>query len=476
MAVDGNYGSSGAIYRTEIDTMVRVTQSGGFNSSNTWFKAEYADGTAKYYGNDSNSRNVHGGITATHSWLVSYSHDATENNYIHYNYQDFGVGEKLLTEIFYTGNSANSEGNRKVEFNYEPKPIPSLSYIAGGQRQSTQQLSNIKTYYDSTELRAYNLNYRSSDATERSLLDSVQLCFAQNHCLSPTTFEWQDNPHQFVLEKLQMNGQEVHPNDKFIRHVAPRGDVDGNGVRDWTRFTVNAEGQGEQHNFNLANCVQSDAFYNTKCFDADINRDGLTDGFDDVNNQLVISLNNYPSSAHTQINTGIPYDRSTFTRDGRRSKPTQIKHVADFNGDTFPDLVIYRETQADTSPKLIVYYHTQNHTAPYNVQNSQLLYTYGLRRFRIGQDTKVQASEVEFGHDIDGNGLPDLQVYSLFYNSHLGLVQLPIPILNNIELTKQDANGNMFWETMSASTFSHIAEDDVFISPCKRLKPPSLDG
>ena len=40
----GSYGSSGTEYRTEIDSFVRVTQSGSLNGSSTWFRVEYKNG------------------------------------------------------------------------------------------------------------------------------------------------------------------------------------------------------------------------------------------------------------------------------------------------------------------------------------------------------------------------------------------------------------------------------------------------
>ncbi|MEI8667309.1 SpvB/TcaC N-terminal domain-containing protein [Pseudoalteromonas sp. B131b] len=111
IATLGSYGNSGTEYRTEIDSFTRVTQSGSLNGTSTWFKAEYKNGHVAYFGKTSNSRLVHGGKSAAYSWLIEYQHDATAKNYIHYKYEEFGVGETLLSGIAYTGNSVSSKGS-----------------------------------------------------------------------------------------------------------------------------------------------------------------------------------------------------------------------------------------------------------------------------------------------------------------------------------------------------------------------------
>ncbi|TMP25315.1 hypothetical protein, partial [Pseudoalteromonas rubra] len=62
---------------------------------------------------------VHANKSSAYSWLISYEHDATENNYIHYEYSSYGQGEQLLNTIYYTGTGAEELGDRKVVFEYE---------------------------------------------------------------------------------------------------------------------------------------------------------------------------------------------------------------------------------------------------------------------------------------------------------------------------------------------------------------------
>lgn len=63
VAVSGGYGYMGAVYRTEVDQFVRVTQHGGsLDDSTTWFSAEYKDGSVAYFGRTSQSQVVHQGL------------------------------------------------------------------------------------------------------------------------------------------------------------------------------------------------------------------------------------------------------------------------------------------------------------------------------------------------------------------------------------------------------------------------------
>lgn len=133
VSVDGGYGNSGTVYRTEIDSYARVTQmSGNLASSTTLFKVEQKNGRILTYGNSANSRVQPAGAAAPLSWLVDKVQDRV-GNFQSYSYTNFGNGEVLLGTVTYTGldtSLGTVAGNRSVEFSYQTR----TAAAAGAQR------------------------------------------------------------------------------------------------------------------------------------------------------------------------------------------------------------------------------------------------------------------------------------------------------------------------------------------------------
>ncbi|WP_462163193.1 SpvB/TcaC N-terminal domain-containing protein [Pseudoalteromonas xiamenensis] len=395
----GTYGTQNAEYRTEIESLTKVTQlDGGINGSSTSFKVEYADGRVSYYGTNEKSRSVHDGKVQAFSWLIEHSHDATEANFIHYEYTLYGNNERLLKRIYYTGDSKTSKGNRKVEFSYQTRTDTSFSYIAGGRTDTTQKLSNIQTFFQDKLVRKYSLTYltNNSNATGRSLLQEVKECIGETNCLPETTFEWQHDSLTFKKESMDINSGEM------IDSILPQGDINGDGARDWPGFNLDPEGNKTPNSHPQIDCTSSStggATANCSSTFVDINLDGYSDNVDlllvNSNREVKVTVNNKNGSTSV-VNTGIVV-----------SSLSTILSAGDINGDSYPDLVIY-DKQLGTSPDSIkIYYHTGNVAAPYSVNKQYLLYT-------IGKDPKTQApvaAVVPFG-DIDGNGLSDFYVRS----------------------------------------------------------------
>ncbi|TQV86343.1 SpvB/TcaC N-terminal domain-containing protein [Aliikangiella coralliicola] len=229
------YGANGTEYRTEQDSFARIILTGDYNatdSSGSHFTVEHKSGMVSYYGKTSNSRHTADGQSKTLSWALTSREDrTTQKNNIQYTYATFGGGEHLLTEINYTG-SASTVGDRKVKLIYESRPDKSTNYLAGGKSAITQRLSKVETYYVSQKIRSYNLSYGSvSGATQRSLLRSLEECAFDSNgassCLPATTFNWQDAPTQFTLERVQEK-----QSDWLNGYIRPVGDFDGDGFKE----------------------------------------------------------------------------------------------------------------------------------------------------------------------------------------------------------------------------------------------------
>ena len=395
IATLGSYGNSGTEYRTEIDSFTRVTQSGSLNGTSTWFKVEYKNGHVAYFGKTSNSRLVHGGKSAAYSWLIEYQHDATAKNYIHYKYEEFGVGETLLSGIAYTGNSVSSKGSQSITFAYESNNRFKSGYIAGGNYSSSQQLKAINVENNGQVVRSYDLTYTLSRTSNRELLNKVQQCEGADNCFSITNIDWSDNKQTVALNTLSLaNGERLFPNILNLFEYIPQGDLNGDGVRDWPGVYLNAEAELSSYN-NLAfnPCYQNSYNRQLICVDGDFNMDGKSDDWSNVNGLMVIK---YTNGGMVTTNVELGNSANLGIAD---SHPV---HIADYNGDGWPDLMVYDSSNSG-GVSLKLYYHTGLVQRPYS--ESQYIGSYGL--IRKGT-SNILGRGFQFMGDMTGNGLPDI--------------------------------------------------------------------
>jgi hypothetical protein len=201
MLISGTYGATGAVYRTEIESYVRVEQTGAISSTTSSFTVKYDDGRVAYYGSDVNSRHIPDGANVL-TWLLRRVQDTATNSVI-YNYTNVAA-EVLLADIKYTGRGATA-GDRKVMFTWEDRPDDSVSYLAGAATRQTKRLSMISTWYTTLAVREYRFSYGTdSVASGRSLLASVEECAYQAstlYCLPATTLQWSapTNPQNVAI-------------------------------------------------------------------------------------------------------------------------------------------------------------------------------------------------------------------------------------------------------------------------------------
>ncbi|MEM7278615.1 MAG: SpvB/TcaC N-terminal domain-containing protein, partial [Pseudomonadota bacterium] len=404
MVVSGTYGASGAVYRTELDSFVRVTQSGGINSPSSSFSVIRKDGTAANYGADANSRLSASGRSEVKTWAITSTIDVSGNT-ITYDYSSFGAGEHLLSAIHYTGING-SDGSRHVTFTYEDRPDTRSGYMVGGLTRTTKRLQKITTSYLSTTVREYSLSYGAvSTYSARSLLRSVTECAfegAQPQCYKPTNFEWQESAPGFENEQLSFydpdglvpggNPAVVHADKRWLHDIVPQGDKNGDGVKDWADFHVNAEGEVTSLNSeHITNCFDPVHSFQPVCLEADIDADGRTDSFRQNNEKLELR---YADETNWFV-TSIPWEVNALA--GRmKSRPIGFYDV---NADGRVDLAM-RHTE-----KLYVYFHNGNDANPYTSASRHLLHSYSYDNSLLKYITDVQS----YG-DMDGNGVMDFVV------------------------------------------------------------------
>ncbi|QFU06943.1 tRNA3(Ser)-specific nuclease WapA precursor (plasmid) [Pseudoalteromonas sp. THAF3] len=398
--VSGNYGNSGAIYKTELDTFVRVKQTGSLTDEAS-FVAEYKSGRTAYFGQETSSKVIHANKSSAYSWLISYEHDATENNYIHYEYSSHGQGEQLLNTIYYTGTGAEELGDRKVVFEYESAANLYKRYIAGGYYFSTKRLKSISTEYGDAQVSSWSLSYSASLGTSRSLLDSIEYCShisGTEKCLPSTEFDWSSKPAVYKPELLvTSDGTEIFGQGHFpegFAEVTAFGDADGNGSRDWPRYFTNAEfDQVGVNPLQGTDCQFSSMLLSTTCLQGDFNNDGRTDRWSKENNILRIG---YVSGEDTiSLNwqdTGVELGHYTSTN---RSEGDTLLSAADYNGDGWVDITVLRRI-SEEKRTLTVYKHTQNLQNPYTENESHEL------------DSAIfNGYSIEPVGDMNGDGIPD---------------------------------------------------------------------
>jgi RHS repeat-associated protein len=405
VAITGTYGESNAEYRTEMDSFVKVVQSGGINDSNSYFTVYKADGTSASYGASENSRFSPSGLSTVLSWKVTQESYSNGANTIDYQYDTSVAGEHLLSRIYYTG-SNGSNGDRQVKFSYSTRNDSRLSFIAGGKTVTQRRLSQIDTYVaGSVNTSTYKVLYNSSRSSNRSLLTQVQLCAEANgiqQCAPATKFAWSDKNVTIKTAEYAIGaqGSTLYPLRGIFgegyRPLSSDGDINGDGTMDWPGYFSDAELQLVKPNsIKLRNRNFDDLTYSTISVIFDANQDGRSDSFEIKNNQLYIALTTdlgVGNFEYAGIDLPHPQD--------------DLLNAGDYNGDGWPDLMIRKgEYPAYSNAKLYLYIHSQNPSAPYSENNRQLVHSYA-----YSHSPGTPSDGVSFIGDADGNGLSDVLI------------------------------------------------------------------
>ncbi|TGE79790.1 hypothetical protein C7Y70_15895, partial [Pseudoalteromonas sp. KS88] len=420
IATSGSYGNSGTEYRTEIDSFVRVTQSGSLNSTSTWFKVEYKNGRVGYFGKSTESRLVHGGKSATYSWLMQYQHDATEDNFINYEYSDFGVGEKLLSSIYYTKTSSaiSSSGDRMISFVYQSSYKPGFGYAWGGKYANTQNLSRIDIIpNDSTESveQSYHLIY------DEHYLSRVKLCKSSacntDNQLTTTDFTWNKESLSFnVTDEHPYAKTDIDQTDMVLASGSfydTSSDYTGDGLNDIKMLDQIQEIAGNQSIYNI-NSFPDYSQSNNGAVNVhkisgyiDYNLNGIADFvyLDDNFKLSIVELNPKTGDYESVYETTIEARCDLAINDSRYtplSEPCN-SFTQDINGDGYSDFIVH-----DRAGGGLKYFLRNTNTS--GLPTSGFTYigrtnNYGNGKFGIA--------------DINGDGTPD--VYSREYGSWIEL-------------------------------------------------------
>jgi RHS repeat-associated protein len=236
------YVSTGTQYRTDIDTFTRITLHNHLNTPSAYFDVEEKSGRVARYQPRSAAPSELSFLPDT--WYRTYEYDP-RGNCIRYEYHD--DPEHALSRIVYTGTISGGQcltatDARSVEFAYtQDRPDRRTTFAFGIASMMVSRVSAIHTTVGGSAVRTYDLGYKTSTATNRSLLRAVTLCVGGD-CGSPdakklpsTTFVYseEDQVPRFASERVTTaGGQPLGPDDQVLLGA----DYDGDGTRESFRI------------------------------------------------------------------------------------------------------------------------------------------------------------------------------------------------------------------------------------------------
>jgi len=419
IAVSGTYGQTNSVYRTERDSMVRVTLTGSIDTTGATFEVDYQDGRKSVYGS-SGATFTASGAPAPLVWAIQQTYDPAGNNVV-YDYQSFGNGEYHLGDIKYTGSTSSggviaSTGNREVDFTYSQRADPNSTYLAGGRTDQTQVLTQITTKAAGIQVLQYSLNYSPSLATGRSLLRSVQECGPLTsdpnspYCLPADTFSWQEpalsynNPTPVTAPSVVTTSSGYNFGSGQDLSLSVTQDYNGDGQNELF-YAGNTDGYAFSLNGGVLidlGAVFGGTFYTGGS--EDFMRNGLADPIGLNGNREVLiatcAVNHACTSASDYNN---PVDTHIVVG-GAANVVT-----GEFNGTGMADLVLENASNP-TSPAIYLYpntttYSTTNPNPTFNTTGIELAPLVAMNNCLY----PVYQQFSKLG-DMNGDGIPDLLI------------------------------------------------------------------
>lgn len=245
--ISGTYGSANSTYKTEMDSFVTVTVVGDVLAGSGYFKSVSKDGSTSFFGRTSNSKffNAAGGVSKTLTWAQSRFQDNIGNG-IDYIYEGSSTdGQRLKTiQYAYSAPSLNTAvipqsgtSSASVHFEYETRPDPSFSLVAGYRFDQTQRLRRVIVKNQNSEVRRYVIDYMSATTSDSryqnkvSRMERIRECSGQFNCLVPTTFMWGGGSHLNMASLINnVNLNDANANKYLLNYFF--ADVTGNGKQD----------------------------------------------------------------------------------------------------------------------------------------------------------------------------------------------------------------------------------------------------
>ncbi|MBS0421996.1 MAG: VCBS repeat-containing protein [Proteobacteria bacterium] len=334
----GTYGSANAQYRTELDTVARITSYGVAGNGPAYFIVERKDGLIYEYGNTTDSRVLSVGQTTARGWFLNKVRDRAGNWMLFTYTQDSVNGGTYIANIQYTENDAAgvSTPHYKVAFTYENIPTGEVDnhYLGGSVIARKVRAKQIDVTNDGTLVYRYILTYETNlSTTSKSRLSSIQECAGTTpDCLGPTNFTYQSGT-------VGINAEVASPVTSMPSNaLAMSLDVNGDGRQDLVYVSNATSGSGHwmvafANASGGYNSPVDTGIVNTNYSGAvaiDYNADGLQDLLVPYSGGTWWVMLGTTSGFASPANTGIP---TTATGTGSNAR------AIDVDGDGYEDLV-----------------------------------------------------------------------------------------------------------------------------------------
>jgi len=370
VAVSGAYGADGTEYRTEIDSFIKVTGHGNFNSASSWFEAKTKSGQTFYYGATEDSRANLNGISVNLAWEVSEISDVV-NNKIQFSYnENVSAGYQYPAEFSYTSVTGQPVSIKVV---YEGRPDTFTGFAYGAVISEPVRMSGLEIYVSGALQRSYKLSYETAPVTGNSRMTTILECSGNNTCLPPTTFRWENNttagynsetwpvnpawgagPYTWaadfnndgITDIASANGGSIYMHrstgSSFTNDVMPVANLWGTGWFTWASDfngdglvdIASASGTNVFMKINTGNGFRSETWpvehywggdgYN---WAVDVNGDGRTD---------IVSA--YHGDIHVKLSTGSGFEKNKTYQVAFAWGGGDYTWTADFNGDGLIDI------------------------------------------------------------------------------------------------------------------------------------------
>ena len=409
VVTQGTYGAVGSYYHTEMENYAKVHLLGGdINSTASYFEVDYPNGHVSYY----KYQEVPANVSSPLVWDITQSQDLAGNTVV-YDYTNPVTGEYHLSDIVYTGRvdsggNTTQTGSREVTFTYAPRSDLSKSYLAGGLSQQQYILTNIDTYATGVHALDYSLSYAASPATDRSLLQSVQECSYQSgnsYCFAPTTFNWQAAAPAFA-PKTPAFSIGSFGSDPIISIAK---DYIGNGIRQLLYGTDILELDSNMD--ALAPPVDVSSLYsNTLAFtmDNDFNSDGAADALV----QLPPGQGSQIEIANSNHSSALAFSSLTDTGITGQWAGAMLAGSGDFTGNGVNDIIATLATSQHTL-EVEVFKNKGDGSGKFTMQSGGPIKVLDECQTAAPDGTTAwYPPKLVPAGDLDGNGVPDFNVYA----------------------------------------------------------------
>ncbi|QGX41523.1 FG-GAP-like repeat-containing protein [Permianibacter aggregans] len=410
----GTYGQSGATYRTELESLVRVKQFGGMSSASARFEVHFQNGDVREYGQSFSY--------ASHnypmSWHITRWRDLAGVNTVDWNYTS-SAGELVVASIAYTG-SGGVQGDRLVEFNYVTRTDKSKHFHLGGYTVSTKRLESIVTKVGNALVREYSVFYVNSASSNNSIATGVQECAypvdgTAKQCLPAISFTWDNQavsastvavPAALQNDAIQQFNQYYDINGDGRRELTGAEIQDANVSLSNAKFYAFFLNENDQVQ-SIVNMTDAKAYVGVGQAGSiqDLNGDGRPDLQD-------LNLDGRMDSLRKNSSGGWELIQFQFENGVRQdtvipvSMPASVVNpmfghvVPDMNGDGFADY-LYRDN-CGSSKCLKLFVHNKSTTSPG--------FTYWRDLATLKYDAPSYSLESYQIKDFNGDGIPDVEL------------------------------------------------------------------